>query len=103
MQRPEPCNDLNSTLRTPILDAEIARLPTSRPMLHPADLATFAAHADESALQAIEGRLTQFVHELAPHHADGLTVDAMLLRAVIANATVADDVEPLERAVSAAA
>jgi hypothetical protein len=72
-------------------------------MLHPADLATFAAHADAAALQQIEGRLTRFVHEMAPQHADGLTVDALLLRAVIANATVDDDIEPLERAVSAAA
>jgi|GEM_PF-2384950 hypothetical protein len=72
-------------------------------MLHPADLATFAAHADETALQAIEGRLTQFAHEHAPRHADGLTVDALLLRAVIANATVSDDDDPPEPAASAAA
>lgn len=72
-------------------------------MLHPADLATFAAHADADALQAIEGTLNRFAHEMAPRHADDLTVDALLLRAVIANATVSDDDEPLDRAVPVAA
>lgn len=73
-------------------------------MLHPADLVTFAAHADAAALRAIEGTLSRFTHETLPHHADGLSLDALLLRAVIANATVSDEDEQADSGeVSAAA
>lgn len=59
--------------------------------MHPADFATVAAHADLVALQAIEGALVRFGHEVSPRHADGLHADALMLRAVIASATCADD------------
>ncbi len=62
-------------------------------MLHPADFTTFTSLPDATAIQAIEGVLGRFVHEAAPRHADDLDADALMLRAVIASATCADDDE----------
>jgi hypothetical protein len=71
--------------------------------MHPADFATVAAHADLVALQAIEGALVRFGHEVSPRHADGLDENALMLRAVIASATCSDDDDAWPTAAQAAA